>query len=438
MKKIVSLLLATCMSLFVATMLTACDVVHKHALIKVDAESATCESSGNSEYFYCYCGKYFSIADGTTEIEKDSWVIPSTGHSFASTWTYNDTHHWKVATCEHTTEKAEYAEHTITDNQCDCGYDNRTFVTVTNATEAQEALDSAVDDTVIYLSEAVNYGDLLIRINEDSELVDYYYVMSNYDSNYYGQASWQYAKRTINNITITGVEGAVIDSLSTSKDRDDNGNAKGTHNNMFEINNLTISGITIANGITFNVSNVKVGVSSTETVLVPSTKLNGLTIDNCKTTTGGETGSNPGRKLLGIANTGSVSNAKNIVVTNCTVTDMYQGVYIVDGENVLVEGNSFNGLTHNAIHINSFCSGDILIRNNVIANVAERPLRFNKVSSGTITIKDNTITNSGDSANELFKASTMSADNITWHNNTIDGVSIELIISGNDIIGKQI
>lgn len=435
MKKFTSLLLSACMSLSVGILLTACNEQHTHVLTKVEAVTATCETAGNHEYYTCDCGKYFSNADGTTEIEKDSWVISANGHSFSNEWTYNATHHWKAATCEHSTEQGEYAEHSVINHQCVCGYDTDLYVTVSNAEEAQAALDSAIDGTIIYLTEAVNYGDLLIRINEDSPLVDYYYVMSNYDSNYYGQAAWQYAKRIVNNVTITGVEDAVINSLSTTAARDDNGNAKGTRNNMFEINNLTVSNITIANGITFNVSNVQVGISETETDYVPGVKLNGLTIHNCKTTTDGDTASNPGRKLLGIANTGSASNAKNIVVTNCTVTDMYQGVYIVDGENVRVEGNTFDTLTHNAIHINSFCSGDIVIANNTIANVTERPIRFNKVASGTVIIRDNAITQSGDSSDELFKASDMGVT-VTWENNTIDGVDIQLSTVGKDIIGK--
>ncbi len=327
-------------------------------------------------------------------------------------------------------------QYTYEKDSFDDQYDKDAFLTVTNAAEAQAALDTAVNGTIIYLAQPGNYGDLLIRVNEDSELVDYYYVMSNYGTNYYGQAGWQYAKRAINDLTIIGVDGAVINSLSTPDARDDAGNAKGTRNNLFEINDLKISNITVANGITFNVSNVQVGVSETETELVPHIKLNGLTIDNCKTTTGGDMASKPGRKLLGIANTGSTSNAKNIVVTNCTVTDMYQGVYIVDGENVRVEGNTFTNLTHNAIHINSFCSGNIVIANNKIANVAERPIRFNKVASGTVTIKDNTITNSGDTAGELFKASSMGVD-VTWKNNTIDGFHIKLSTVGTDIIGTK-
>ena len=122
MKKLVSLLLAVCMCLSVGVMLTACDEEHTHALTKVEAKAATCETAGNSEYYTCDCGKYFGNAGGTTEIAKDSWVISATGHSYSNEWTYNETHHWKAATCEHTTEQSEYAEHSLTNNECACGY----------------------------------------------------------------------------------------------------------------------------------------------------------------------------------------------------------------------------------------------------------------------------------------------------------------------------
>lgn len=55
--------------------------VHTHAPVKVDAEEATCYDSGNSEYYYCSCGKYFSDANGTTEIAASSWVVDATGHT---------------------------------------------------------------------------------------------------------------------------------------------------------------------------------------------------------------------------------------------------------------------------------------------------------------------------------------------------------------------
>ena len=57
-----------------------------HDLTKADAQAPTCTESGNSEYFTCAtCGKFFSDAEGTNEIAKDSWVIAPTGHDLTKT-----------------------------------------------------------------------------------------------------------------------------------------------------------------------------------------------------------------------------------------------------------------------------------------------------------------------------------------------------------------
>ena len=44
--------------------------------------AATCTAPGQSEYYRCYvCAKYYSDAAATQEVEKNSWVIPATGHA---------------------------------------------------------------------------------------------------------------------------------------------------------------------------------------------------------------------------------------------------------------------------------------------------------------------------------------------------------------------
>ena len=48
-------------------------------------------------------------------------------HTYSSEWSYNETHHWHAATCEHTDEKSDYAEHVFVKDQdetvetCVCG-----------------------------------------------------------------------------------------------------------------------------------------------------------------------------------------------------------------------------------------------------------------------------------------------------------------------------
>ena len=64
---------------------------HEHKLTETPAKAATCTEAGNSAYWTCDkgdnpCGRYFSDAEGTKEIEKDSWVIKASGHDWGE-WT---------------------------------------------------------------------------------------------------------------------------------------------------------------------------------------------------------------------------------------------------------------------------------------------------------------------------------------------------------------
>ena len=63
---------------------TYAEFVTGHILTKTEAKAASCTEGGNCAYWTCtVCGKYFSDEAGTAEIEKDSWVIPATGHTFS-------------------------------------------------------------------------------------------------------------------------------------------------------------------------------------------------------------------------------------------------------------------------------------------------------------------------------------------------------------------
>ncbi len=60
---------------------------HPFSLTHTAANAATCETAGNSEYWYCgVCDKYFSDEDGEHEIAENSWVIPALGHDWGD-WT---------------------------------------------------------------------------------------------------------------------------------------------------------------------------------------------------------------------------------------------------------------------------------------------------------------------------------------------------------------
>ena len=52
-----------------------------HEPTAVAAKDPACMEEGNTAYWHCGdCGKYFSDAQCQNEIEKDSWIIPATGH----------------------------------------------------------------------------------------------------------------------------------------------------------------------------------------------------------------------------------------------------------------------------------------------------------------------------------------------------------------------
>lgn len=63
-----------------ALMFVGCDD-HTHELTLVGATDATCTTAGNTAYYTCECGHYFSDAEGTQEIAEDSWIVSATGHT---------------------------------------------------------------------------------------------------------------------------------------------------------------------------------------------------------------------------------------------------------------------------------------------------------------------------------------------------------------------
>ncbi|MBQ7637838.1 MAG: InlB B-repeat-containing protein, partial [Clostridia bacterium] len=57
-----------------------------HSLTATSANAATCTEAGNSAYWTCsVCNKYFSDDQGANEIAADSWIIPATGHTLTAT-----------------------------------------------------------------------------------------------------------------------------------------------------------------------------------------------------------------------------------------------------------------------------------------------------------------------------------------------------------------
>ena len=98
-----------------------------HSLEKTEAKDATCTEAGNTEYWKCSrCRKYFSDAEGTTEIEEKDTVVAAKGHTLTETEA-------KAATC---TEAGNIAYWT-------CGTCKKLF------SDAEGTTEITIADTVV-------------------------------------------------------------------------------------------------------------------------------------------------------------------------------------------------------------------------------------------------------------------------------------------------
>ena len=92
-----------------------------HKLTKTEANAPTCTEDGNKEYWTCdTCGKYFSDANGDTEIEKDSWIISAIGHDWNDavyTWSDDGSTCTATRTCKNDSAHTETSKATVTGAQ---------------------------------------------------------------------------------------------------------------------------------------------------------------------------------------------------------------------------------------------------------------------------------------------------------------------------------
>ncbi len=102
MKKRIFLL--TVLLLCVLVVFSACDEpdVHTHTIVIDPAVEPTCTQDGKTE------GQHCSTCNAILLMQV---AIPKTGHSYASEWTTNETHHWHEPTCSDTTEVKDKGTH---------------------------------------------------------------------------------------------------------------------------------------------------------------------------------------------------------------------------------------------------------------------------------------------------------------------------------------
>lgn len=100
----------------------SCSVTVAHGnMVHTPKKDAACTADGNEEYWTCEtCGKYFSDANGNTEIAEDSWIISAINHNWNdAVYTWNDDGSTCIATrtCKNDNSHTETSKATVTDTQ---------------------------------------------------------------------------------------------------------------------------------------------------------------------------------------------------------------------------------------------------------------------------------------------------------------------------------
>ncbi|MBQ7339938.1 MAG: hypothetical protein IJW43_03665 [Clostridia bacterium] len=371
MKKVITILLSTLFMVSMSLGLTACG--HEHELTKTSAVSATCETNGNSEYYTCECGKYFSDAEGKNEIAKDSWIISSTGHDHGDEIVY------KVI------EGKAYSVKT-----CACGDEDKTeianAVVVDNTAEAQAAIDGVAENTTIVLNDA-NYGILYFRKTASSTPVE---------SNWAG-GGHSYSG-VISGLTILGTEGAIVRKIKAETlDYTPSGNQ---HSNSatepYLSFSLTINNLTIKN-VKFELEGNDVAVD----VLDNDSSVNGLTLVGCSFVDKSNTSTaTDGTRVLHSSSQEKV--VKNVVIEDCYLKDLHQGIKINALENFKLVNSTFDSIKLHAMLFsggsttNLNKSGKIEIKDNeIVGSMGERFIRMTAVNAGAEVVVSGNVVASG-------------------------------------------
>ena len=100
----------------------SCTLTVTHGkMVHIPKKDATCTEYGNEEYWICEnCGKYFSDANGDTEIAKDSWIISAINHDWNDavyTWGDDGSTCTATRTCKHDSAHTETSKATVTGAQ---------------------------------------------------------------------------------------------------------------------------------------------------------------------------------------------------------------------------------------------------------------------------------------------------------------------------------
>ena len=126
---------------------------HVHSLTPHAAENAGCTTAGNSAYWSCSCGMYFSDENGETEIAENSWVIPALGHNYDNVaYSSDELYHWKV--CSRCDEDSPHDYHTWGVATYTWSGDNSTVTASHVCTTCGKQVSETVNTTSIVTADA--------------------------------------------------------------------------------------------------------------------------------------------------------------------------------------------------------------------------------------------------------------------------------------------
>lgn len=287
---------------------------------------------------------------------------------------------------------------------------------IVNNASAQTALDSAKSNSTVKLT-AGEYDKLFVR---QSKFVS---VKTN-------EGSYPRYKREIFNLSILGVDGTVVKgiefisghiySADNSVTDPVTGNKQNYYSNL-QCADIAFRNIKFTDYMEFN------GWEST------LFSVDGLEISGClfnmensaKASTAGTIAA------VHIGSSDGERNLKNFRFDSCEFLNAFQGIYVVNVENISVSNCKFENIKHNAIamqsSVNGSTGGNITVENNTFSNGADRVVRFNNIGEdAVISIVDNVITDYSDTDGEIIKSGVFAVGAVlNFENNVYNQVVLD-------------
>ncbi|MBQ5730505.1 MAG: hypothetical protein IIV57_02675, partial [Bacteroidaceae bacterium] len=306
-------------------------------------------------------------------------------------------------------------------------YDKNAII-VTNAAEAQAALDNAEPGATIKLVPGVNYGTLYLRpVAGAAPTKEVDWQGNNYRFETYS---------LFENLTIVGATGATVDAIKI-----EGGTYYNTAHSQSDTYPVMLSLIELKNvvidGVTFTGNGGQYGDSHGNAISLAGNniKVDGLTIKNCVL----EDPTNNNRLLYKSESTTHVHtyeydgetytftpSLKDIVVTDCTFNGGYMGLELRETENVTITNNVFNvGDRNILLTTNSGCTytGNVTITGNVSNNAKQRFVRADAMGDAVVVVANNTINNYMASDADYIKVT--NGNNVTVENNTLVSIGVK-------------